>query len=96
MRCRRMGCGEEILEDVWADAHGMGYVDSVIDCHMRIKYGVWTQRNGIDINIEDMTNRHIMNCISMLQPKENSSKSARLWIKRFKQELKARGNKDES
>ena len=53
-----------------------------------VRRGEWTQKDGTVINIRDMTDRHIRNCIRMLRNKE--SEIAQQWVMRFEQELNFR------
>lgn len=54
----------------------------------RIKKGVWTQKDGSNIDITFMTSSHIRNCIKMLQRKEGWVAEA--WLDRFSRELSFR------
>ena len=53
-----------------------------------IRRGEWKQRDGTIIDIMDMTERHIRNCIRML--KNSEFDIAALWIERFEKELRFR------
>lgn len=54
----------------------------------RIEKGLWTQRDGSNIDITFMTTQHINNCIKMLQGKGSLVSEA--WIDRFSRELSFR------
>lgn len=56
----------------------------------RLEKGEWTQKNGEKINITEMANSHIKNCINMLNryiEKGNNNEFTELWINKFKKEL---------
>lgn len=53
-----------------------------------IKEGVWTMKDGQEIKLTDMANRHIENCIRMLEKKDGEIPE--LWADRFKKELEWR------
>lgn len=78
-----MGLGEDVRIDIeiareiaWDNAY------------RRIKEGVWMMRDGQEIKLTDMTNRHIENCIRMLEKKDGEIPE--LWADRFKKELEWR------
>ena len=52
----------------------------------RFNKRIWTTSNGTTINVSDMSNKHINNCIDMLKGKGLASK----WIVIFEDELKRR------
>lgn len=53
-----------------------------------MRRGIWTMRDGTEIDIREMTDSHIKNCIRMLSEKE--SEFAEMWVWRFAEELKFR------
>lgn len=61
----------------------------------RIENKIWTQRDGTHIKVQDMTERHINNCIRMLKRDKNESINCHrdikdAWIVVFEDELKRR------
>lgn len=59
--------------------------------HMnRLMKGLWTQKDGKQISVRDMTVNHILNCIRMLQGNHDDISEA--WVNRFRDELKSRDN----
>lgn len=50
-----------------------------------IKEGVWTMKDGQTIRLDQMSDRHIQNCIWMLNDKDGEIPE--LWVKRFQKEL---------
>lgn len=53
-----------------------------------IKEGVWTMKDGQTIRLDQMSDRHIENCIRMLEKKYGEIPE--LWADRFKKELEWR------
>lgn len=53
-----------------------------------IRRGIWTQRDGTEIHVRDMTRNHILNTIAMLQ--RNGGFRSDSWIRRFEEELEDR------
>ena len=53
-----------------------------------IRRGIWTQRDGTEIDVRDMTRNHILNTIAML--KRNGGFRSNSWIRRFEKELEDR------
>lgn len=75
-----MSMGEESLIEMEIEA------EIYKDGQMRaIKEGVWTMRDGQTIRLEQMSDRHIQNCIWMLNDKDGEIPE--LWVKRFQKEL---------
>lgn len=59
--------------------------------HMnRLMKGLWTQKDGKQISVRDMTVNHILNCIRMLQGNHDDISEA--WVNRFREELQDRDN----
>ena len=59
--------------------------------HMnRLMKGLWTQKDGKQISVKDMTVNHILNCIRMLQGNHDDISEA--WVNRFREELQDRDN----
>ena len=56
----------------------------------RLMKGLWTQKDGKQISVRDMTVSHILNCIRMLQG--NHDDTSKGWVKRFRDELQSRDN----
>ena len=61
----------------------------------KIKEGVWIQRDGTDIHINDMKDSHIRNCINMLKRKQDydpadKNSISNKYIRRFEKELNKR------
>ena len=54
--------------------------------------GIWTQKNGEEINIKDMTDSHIQNTINMLKRRDCDSIDE-YWIMTFEAEQQARKGK---
>lgn len=56
----------------------------------QLEKGEWVQKTGETINITEMTNSHIKNCINMLNryiEKGSSNEFTKLWIDKFEKEL---------
>ena len=80
-----MSLGREAAIEMEIDA------DVAYHQHMtRLKKGLWTQKNGKQISVHDMTVNHILNCIRMLQG--NHDDSSKAWVNRFREELHDRAN----
>lgn len=78
-----MSMGKEMLTDLEIEAEI--FRDRQLNA---IKEGVWMMRDGQEIKLTDMTNRHIENCIRMLEKKDGEIHE--LWADRFKKELEWR------
>lgn len=75
-----MSMGEEELIDLEVRA------EVFRDWQLRaIKEGVWTMKDGQTIRLDQMSDRHIQNCIWMLNDKDGEIPE--LWVKRFQKEL---------
>lgn len=78
-----MGLGAEYLADIEAErAAFFGIAQAMID------QGLWTQRDGTQISVRDMTRSHIENTIAMLERGDSIFKQK--WIAVFRNELKNR------
>lgn len=66
----------------------MDYESYVYARDEAIRRGIWTQRDGTEIDVRDMTRNHILNTIAMLQ--RNGGFRSNSWIKRFEKELEDR------
>lgn len=85
-----MSYGREMVEDSEIDIEVWTWEES-----KRCDEGNWTQRDGTVINIAKMDDRHIRNCIRMLQRQEEEYGSDDMreeWIERFKEEMERREN----
>lgn len=78
-----MGREAAIERDVDATIAYMQHMDRLIK-------GLWTQKNGKLISIHEMTVNHILNCIRMLQDRQDDI--AEGWLNRFSKELQERDN----
>ena len=63
----------------------------------RLKQGLWQMQNGMEIPISEMTEKHIKNCIEMLEKNigrycmtEEEYQAESAYITRFKLELRNR------
>lgn len=80
-----MSLGREAALEMEIDA------DVAYHQHMtRLMKGLWTQKNGKQISVHDMTVNHILNCIRMLQGRHDDI--TEWWLKRFREELHDRDN----
>lgn len=83
-----MSYGAELLEESRID-YEIWYDRNISN----INNGIWIQKNGSKIKIQEMKNTHIQNCINMLKrrlEKDISNEFAELWIIRFEKELEFR------
>lgn len=80
-----MSYGREIIEEWYIDA-----AIAQLEMERKVENGIWTQRDGTEISLKDMTDTHIQNCINMLERKQYKSDIVYAWIKRFKEELVSR------
>ena len=78
-----MGIGREIEEELDIDREIRKK-----SIQRQIQNGSWVMRNGDQINIREMTDSHIRNCIKMLLGK--GSWTADAWVQRFNEELNFR------
>lgn len=78
-----MGYGAEIMAEMEAD-----YYAHIANEEYNAKHGRWTMKDGTVINIKDMTNPHIINCIMLLKRKDDEV--SHIWLNRFEEELKFR------
>lgn len=75
-----MSMGEELLIELEVEA------ELIRDRRLSaIKEGVWTMKDGQTIRLDQMSDRHIQNCIWMLNDKDGEIPE--LWVKRFQKEL---------
>lgn len=80
-----MGLGRDAAREQEVDAM-IAYEE-----HMtRMMKGLWTQKDGKQISVKDMTVNHILNCIRMLQSNHDDISEA--WVNRFRDELQDRDN----
>lgn len=80
-----MSLGREAALEMEIDA------DVAYHQHMtRLMKGLWTQKNGKQISMHDMTVNHILNCIRMLQGRHDDISEG--WLQRFREELQDRDN----
>lgn len=75
-----MSMGEEILTEM--EIRSEIFRDRQLNA---IKEGVWTMKDGQTIRLDQMSDRHIQNCIRMLNDKDGEIPE--LWVKRFQKEL---------
>lgn len=75
-----MSMGEEILTAM--EIESAIFRDRQINA---IKEGVWTMKDGQTIRLDQMSDRHIQNCIRMLNDRDGEIPE--LWVKRFQKEL---------
>lgn len=52
---------------------------------------VWTTKDGKELDIEDMTNNHVINTYNFLQRKTDKTEFTGTWIKIFELEKERRG-----
>ena len=78
-----MGYGAELLEEMYI-ADAIHYAVN----EKNIAKGIWTMKDGNQINIKDMSRQHLRNTINML--KRGNSPFAEAWITRMTEELEFR------
>ena len=78
-----MSYGAELLEEIYI-ADAIRYEEN----EKNIAEGIWTMRDGNQINIKDMSRKHLRNTISMLE--RGTSPFADGWIARMTAELEFR------
>lgn len=78
-----MSYGEELLEEIYV-ADAIHYAVN----EKNISEGIWTMRDGNQINIKDMSRQHLRNTIAMLE--RGDSPFADEWIIRMTAELNFR------
>lgn len=78
-----MSYGEELLEEI----HIEDAIHYAVN-EKNIAEGIWTMRDGNQINIKDMSRQHLRNTINML--KRGNSPFAEAWITRMTEELEFR------
>jgi nuclear transport factor 2 (NTF2) superfamily protein len=81
-----MSYGSEVAEELMIDAE-IAYSQHI----NRLMKDMWTMRDGKTISVSDMTNKHIRNCLNMLENKNDEI--SKMWFNRFEQELKDRYGK---
>lgn len=83
-----MSLGREMAEEWRIDAELLLY-----QALRKAEAGIWTQKDGTLIAVEDMETRHIQNCIRMLE-RQNERYGAdglrEVWIEVFDKELRRR------
>lgn len=78
-----MSYGTELLEEI----HIADAIHYAVN-ERNIADGIWTMRDGNQINIKDMSRKHLRNTISMLE--RGTSPFAESWIMRMTAELNFR------
>lgn len=78
-----MSYGTELAEEIYI-ANAIHYAEN----ERNIAEGIWTTRDGSQINIKDMSRKHLQNAISVL--KRGNSPFAEEWTARMTAELEFR------
>lgn len=78
-----MSYGRELLEEI----HIADAIHYAVN-EKNIAEGIWTMRDGKQINIKDMSRQHLRNTINMLE--RGNSPFAESWIMRMTAELEFR------
>lgn len=76
-----MSYGEEIAAEYYA-------YEGLI--HSKIANGIWTMRDGAEINIREMSRKHLRNTIAMLKRKEEMTIYDEEWVAVMERELNFR------
>lgn len=72
--------GAEYISDIEADVSAFWGI-----ARARMNQGIWTQRDGTQISVRDMSKKHIENSIAMLKRGNSIFKDG--WIAVFEREL---------